>query len=284
MAITLESNEFGELRIGQELQRPAVYLDHWAVREFAEDLDLQDRFIAALHRSKGTWLFSTANLMEYTAMSDLEQAAAAERLLSRAMPAMHFADLTLDPGYLIEEGAPLHEDAPQRDWMLADLADRAKIAGGVISTHHFIQEAIKNRDTLLILFQELKTFVTTSMMSLTQDAHQNTRAKKFIPTSDMSMRVALYAELLREPHIDSKYVFDENDAMDFLHSISVLVCDFVLLDAHWCHKVERAAVRIRKGGVSGNVARCFSKKHLNQFLSVFEELAESTTGSGRRHD
>lgn len=85
MAMTLHPIEHNGFRITQEFQHPAVYLDHWAIRHFAENLEDQDRFIKALHRSHGLWLFSTANLFEFVAMTDLSQAEDAERLIQRAL-------------------------------------------------------------------------------------------------------------------------------------------------------------------------------------------------------
>jgi hypothetical protein len=99
MAMTITPNGLGGFRLSQSLVRPVVYLDHWAIRLFSQDMALQNRFITALHRSGGTWLFSTANLMEFTAMSDLEQAARGEALLLRVIPHLHVADTTIDKGY-----------------------------------------------------------------------------------------------------------------------------------------------------------------------------------------
>ncbi len=107
MVISIKPNGSGTYQVRQQLTEPVVYLDHWAVRLFSEDEPLQDRFISALHRSGGTWLFATANLFEFTAMKDLTQAQAAERLLSRALPDLHFADTTLDRGYLVAPEKPL---------------------------------------------------------------------------------------------------------------------------------------------------------------------------------
>lgn len=153
--MTITPNADGGFRVAQNLLRPVVYLDHWAVRFFSEDQPLQDRFLGALHHSGGTWLFSTGNLFEFTAMTDLAQAAAAERLLFRALPAVHIADPTFDKGYLLPEGAPQHPDAPDEHWLLKDLAERAYIAGGHWNTHRFVQDAINHREELLPFFDEM---------------------------------------------------------------------------------------------------------------------------------
>ena len=272
MAMTLQALGDGNFRVTQELLHPVVYLDHWAVRLFSHDLPLQDRFVSALHRSGGTWLFSTANLFEFVAMTDLNQAAAAEKLLLRAMPFLYVADSTLDKGFLIPEGAaPHHPDAPKEGWMLEELADRARIAGGNWSLHRFVQDAIKHRDELLPIFDDMKASVSKVVMSLTKDKEKTANAKKFVPKAGMTLRDALNQELLREPHVNPQYTFDEHDAVDLIHAApSAVVCDLVLLDSRWCHKLESASRRINKAGIKGRVARSFSPKTVASFLSALE--------------
>lgn len=271
MVMTIESTGLGGLRVRQRLLRPVVYLDHWAVRLFSETVPLQDRFIEALHSSGGTWLFSVANLSEFSEMTDMEQAQAAERLLMRALPAIHVADTTLDPGYLLEKGAPPHPEAPEQHWLLKDLADRAMIAGGVLNTHRFIQDAITHRGQLRPLFAEMKESIAAAVMSLRDDPDRRAEAKKFVPTSRMTLRDALGHELIRDHFLDLNQAFDEHDAMDFIHALPpAVVCDYILLDQGWCHKLNGATKRLRKGGVTGGIAKCFSKQMLPEFLSALE--------------
>ena len=273
MAIT--PNLTGGYRLSQRLVRPVLYLDHWAVRLFSETQPLQDRFIDALRRSGGTWLFSTANLFEFTAMTDVGQAASTERLLSRALPSVHVADTTLDRGYLLEEGAPAHPNAPKSHWLLADLGERARIAGGTLNMHRFVQDAITHRAELAPIFEGLKQSVAEAVMSLTRDNERHSVAKSFRPGVGMSLREALWQELIRDPHIDPNYIFDGNDAMDLIHAVpAAVVGDFILLDARWCHKVESSARRMRQGGLTGRIARCFSRKTLSDFLLTLESAAK----------
>lgn len=271
MVMSIQPNGSGGYQVKQQLKEPVVYLDHWAVRLFSENKPLQNRFLSALHQSGGTWLFATANLFEFTAMTDLTQAHATERLLFRALPALHVADTTLDRGYLLVEGAPEHPDAPEEHWLLKDLGERAKIAGGMLSTHRFVQDSITHRDQLSPLFDNLKKDVSNSVMALTKDKERHSNAKKFAPQAGMTLRAALSQELIREPHVNEAYVFDENDAMDFIHAVpAAVVCDLILLDARWSHRVNSAARRIRKGGVTGKIAQCFSKAKVSDFLLALE--------------
>lgn len=271
MAMTITPNGLGGFRLSQSLVRPVVYLDHWAIRLFSQDMALQNRFITALHRSGGTWLFSTANLMEFTAMSDLEQAARAEALLLRAIPHLHVADTTIDKGYHQQEGAENNADAPEEHWVLRDLGERARITGGRWNTHRFLQDAIEHRGELEPLFADLKKVVSDAVMAIVQDPQLHDAAKKFTPRPGMTLRHALNSELLREPNINPEYVFDDNDTMDYIHaSPGAIIGDFILLDASWCHKVEQAKRRLRRGGVTGRLAATFSSRTVKDFLAALE--------------
>jgi len=273
MAMKIKPVAGGGYRIEQDLVRPVIYLDHWAVRLFSEDIPLQNRFIDALHRSGGSWLFSNANLMEFVGMSDLGQATQGEKLLLRALPSLYVADTTLDKGFTFLDGAPDHPEAPEKHWMLQDLAERAAINGGAWNTNRFLQDAITHKDELLPLFTEMKAGIAQAVMSLTQDAQKHANALKFKPNRGMTLREALHQELIRDPHIDPNHVFDEHDAMDLIHALPAAVaCDLILLDAGWCHKVQSAAKRLKKGGVTGRLASSYSRKSVIAFLTALEEI------------
>lgn len=269
--MTLTSNGVGGYTLTQLLVRPVVYLDHWAARLFSDDMPLQNRFISALRGSGGTWLFSTANLMEFTAMTDLSQAVRGEALLLRAIPHIHVADTTLDRGYYLEEGAVPHTDAPEKEWILRDLEGRAKTSGGNWNTHGFLQDAIHHKAELEPLFADMKRGISDAVMSLVKDNQRHETARKFTPSPGMTLRHAFYGELLRDPHINPEYVFNINDAVDYIHaSAGAIVGDFILIDAGWSHKVEQAKRRIRKGGVRGHIAASFSKRTILDFLTALE--------------
>ena len=76
----------------QAITRPAVYLDHWAIRKFAGDSKLAMRFTAALKASQGTWAVSLLNLIEFIKMTDERQAAQFEELLEQVLPNIFFID------------------------------------------------------------------------------------------------------------------------------------------------------------------------------------------------
>ena len=272
MAMTIVPNGAGGYELKQRLLRPVVYLDHWAVRKFSENAGLQDRFIELLHKSRGTWLFSAANLSEFTVVTDLAQAEAVERLLLRAMPSLYVADTVIDHGFFFAVNPEPHSNTPDQHWMLRDLGDRAAIICGVWNTHRFVRDAIHHQAHLRPLFDSLKQGIAVAVATVAADPENIAGARKFQPLPGMTLRGALLRELLREVVVrGAAEAFSDNDAMDFIHAASTVpVCDFVLLDSAWCHRVNSSARRMRKGGVTGVVAQCFSPKTISEFLIALD--------------
>jgi hypothetical protein len=267
MGIEIVRHADGRVLLRQRLVRPVVYLDHWAVRLFSEDLPLQDRFVHALQQSRGTWLFACANLMEFVAMTDLDQAVAAEELLRRAMPSVYVADLYSDPGFALSKKAVPSDDPPDEHWMLKDLAARAHIAGGTLNTTRFVQEAVLQRAVLLPLFEEFKKQVVNAIRASAADQEKQRLASKFKSVAAMNVGDALLAELLREPHINQSFRIDDHHAMDLVHTVpAATVCDYLLLDRGWTARLNSAADRMQRAGVRGKVGRAFAEPHLQEFF------------------
>jgi hypothetical protein len=80
------------LTLRQQFDRPAVYLDHWAIRQIAATPALAERFAAAIHGRAGTWTVSLLNLMEFISMTDERQAAQFEDLIDRVLPNVFFIE------------------------------------------------------------------------------------------------------------------------------------------------------------------------------------------------
>jgi hypothetical protein len=74
---------------------PMVYLDHWALRKFADDSELRSRFVAALRGRGGTLTLSWLNLGEFATVSDLGQRRAAEAFVEAVLPSIFCIDVDL---------------------------------------------------------------------------------------------------------------------------------------------------------------------------------------------
>lgn len=259
------------MSLRQTLLRPAVYLDHWAVRLFAEQEPLGDRFAAALRATGGTWVFSQANLIEFAAMRDVTTARKVEALLARAFPHVYVID-TVDETDFFRERAPGEArppDAPAEHWILSDLGERAMIAGGRFNTHRFISDAIDHADTLLPLFEQVKQDVSGAVEAIRGRVLANQDRSKLAPKPGMRLKEIFREELLIEPVAPAGQRFKANDVTDLIHALpACLLCDMVLLDAAWCHKVRVATTRIRKAGIKGRLAKCFPPQQATQQFLV----------------
>jgi hypothetical protein len=76
----------GTRQVRQELVSPSVYLDTWAIREFAENLVLGDRFRSAVLRAQGPLALSDINMVEFTGVSDPSHTQAAGRFVDSLLP------------------------------------------------------------------------------------------------------------------------------------------------------------------------------------------------------
>ncbi len=271
--MTIEPNGVGGVTIRQTFSSPLVYLDHWAVRRFSDDGALADRFIAALHSAQGTWLFSQMNLSEFTAMRDLPTARRVEALIQRAFPYFFVLDTVGDTPYFREDQAERARapDAHDKHWMLRDLGERAVIADGTFNAHRFISDGIDNADGLLPIFEQMKRDIASHITAIRQAVFANQARRALVPGCHMRLIDIFKEELLVEPAGQANQRFRDNDAVDFVHALlACQLCDLVLLDTAWCHKVALATRRIRRAGIEGKIATCYSPNGVEDFLAALE--------------
>jgi hypothetical protein len=157
-------------RIRQSFESPTVYLDHWAIRKFSDDLRLQNRFIGALKKKGGTLLISIVSLLEFTSPEDRRHCFDTEQFFNRVMPNLFFTDLAFDKIINKESGEVNNE---KRFWPPADLNTLKYLAenkcdlNGNISMNGFLSMLHDNRDKLILLKNQL--------VSMLQDEFVNSR-------------------------------------------------------------------------------------------------------------
>jgi hypothetical protein len=271
--MTIQRDDVGSLSIRQNFSSPLVYLDHWAVRQFSEDEALADRFIAALHAAHGTWLFSQMNLSEFFAMRDIPTARRVEALIQQAFPYFYVLDTVDDTPYFREDQTerPRPPDAPDKHWMLRDLLGRAVITGGTFNAHRFISDGIDHADVLLPIFEQMKRDIANHITTIRQAVIANQDLMALVPGRHMRLIDIFKEELLVEPAGQANQRFRGNDAVDFVHALPACqLCDMVLLDTAWCHKVTLATRRIREAGIEGKIAACYSPNAVGDFLAALE--------------
>ncbi|MET3441835.1 hypothetical protein ABIC94_002597 [Variovorax paradoxus] len=270
--ISMFSTEAGEPRMRQSLVAPAIYMDHWAIRKFSEDLSLRDRFLAALNRSGGTLLLSLHNFGEFSGMTDEQQAAAAELFFDLALPRLFVADFGGDPGFMQRHGRPT-EDGKRENLILREMADRWLGNGNRLTMVGLVGDSVENRAIVNRALQDLQVSVAQTVNSLKIDPAKVALAKSDKRAQGATLRDLVMNALLRDFVVDAAAVFGPHDASDFVHAMgAAMSCELVLLDGRWAHKMNQADRRLRKMGVTHRLPRAFAPRELSQFLDAIEAM------------
>jgi hypothetical protein len=249
----------GNALFEQRFDRPAVYLDHWALRELSEKAAVGNRFTVALKKAGGTLLISYPNLVEFLSAEDPRHAKEAERFLGAALPNVFFADFNV-----------VWRDEPPYPVTDHDLLKLVALKG--ISVDHIFEDLHAHRSELLPHVKTLKASIAGAVNGASEELRAQAKASApspLIPRVQLVMR-----ELLRDSILDPGRRFSENDAMDLLHAgIPVSYCDYVLLDRAWVNRVERMRARIGKSGHDIRLPECFHKDGVEDFLGALEAKA-----------
>lgn len=155
----------------QTMAAPAIYFDHWAVRRFSEQQEIQERFVHALRRAGGTLLISLTNFGEFSAMTDRRQAIEAERFLDRVLPSLYIADFGADPGFLQAQGRL----GPRPDNLIfRQMAEEWDANGHRLSTRTLITDSVDHRNIVQPTFEELKAGVAAAVNRMSLFSCQRT--------------------------------------------------------------------------------------------------------------
>ena len=209
-------------------------------------------------------------------MRDVATARRAEALIEKALPNFYVIDTVDDTPYFREEQppGPRPADAPDKHWILEDLARRALITGK-LNTHRFISDAMDHRDMLLPIFEQMKQEIVTAVTAIRRHVLGIHDRKKLIPKPGMRLINIFKEELLIEPFGDPNQPFTANDAVDFVHALPACqLCDFVLLDSAWCNRIKVATRRIRRAGIKGRLANTFSPRTVPDFFAALESVRQ----------
>jgi hypothetical protein len=265
----------GKPRVEQIDKPPSVYLDHWALRTISSNNGLADEFAKILLDQNGTLLLSWLHLAEFSAVTDLAQARAAEGLVERVLPNVFF--LEVNPFTVIErENVLMNGGVPRAPH--ADL--------GFLHAFVHIRPAVPHPFTASGLFSSVQSTSSSSKLgslsSTITDRLQVMRAEYQrsaalrrsvlrLPSGPVIQRGTrvLLRELSRTFLIDANLQITANHAIDLVHAVvPTAYADYVLLDKHWEDQVERSRNRMTRAGLSIPIAAAFSgkKKGLERFL------------------
>lgn len=271
-----------EVRVRQSFVSPTVYLDHWAIRLFSDDLALQDRLVRALRSKGGTLLLSNISFGEFSVPSDPQHATDAETFIERLLPNIYLTDFALDK---VLERENSETNNAKRFWPSADLpqlklfAERAQNAPLGFTMRGFVTLAHIHRVGIAAATAEVVQQIKAAIEASRADASYVAKARRFQPTDARPRTLVILGELMRGFNLDPIATISDNDVVDLLHAaMPINCCDFVLLDGAWAERVEKMKRRIAKVGSVMSLAKCFSSRNngVQAFLAELEAFDHKT--------
>jgi hypothetical protein len=252
------------IHVRQSFVSPTVYLDHWAVRLFSDDLHLQDRFVSALMSKGGTLLLSNLSFVEFATASDPQHCYDTETFIERLLPNIYLTDFALDKVLEKENGEPNNS---KRFWPSADLpqlklfVERTQSPSSGLTMCGFISLAHVNRTHLSQSIEELIRMVGDGLNNARSDASYVAKARKVPPSDERPRTLLILGELLRGFNLDPNATIARNDVIDLLHAAMPLnCCDYILLDGPWAERIAKMKHRISKTSMKMPMAKCFSQR------------------------
>lgn len=264
------------IHIRQSFDSPTIYMDHWAIRYFSNNLALQDRFVTALKSKRGTLLISNISFAEFAEPEDSGNSYDAGVFIQRLLPNIYLTDFALDK---ILDREQLEVDNENRFWPSADLPQLKLLAE--LSPDGQIDIGIKRFFEMTHLTRNVTKASTKIAVDNIYDAFEKVRRDphyvhkaRHVALDDKRSRTAIImGELMRGFVLDGGSLLSRNDIFDFLHALMPLnSCDYVLLDGSWEDRVRKMKQRISKVKMVMPLAQCFSRKNngIESFLANLE--------------
>ena len=259
-------------KVRQSFVSPTVYLDHWAIRLFSDDVSLQDRLVNTLLQRRGTLLLSTFSFAEFARDDDRRHTLAAEGFFERLLPNIYLTDFAFDKLHAQELG---ESDNFRRFWPPADLpqlklfAERAQDAPHGFTMRGFVAMARDNYAELGAVTKATVDLIRAGIEAQRKDPEYVKATRNIRPTAKRTRTFVIMAELMREFVLDPTLKMSDNDVMDMLHAAMPVNCsDFVLLDGAWEDRVSKMRQRIKSAGTAMPIARCYSRRNdgVSRFL------------------
>jgi hypothetical protein len=282
MPVRFEIHE-GIPHVVQSFDFPSVYLDHWAIRCFSSDGEKGNRFLRALKASGGALVVSHTNLAELTGPADLRHAEEVAIFLESVLPNIYFAMFDTQQA-IIQESKPRNSDIrlmapPDRDLLMA--IGRANVNDfKVFSIANVVKLIARNRDTLSPIWRNSNQELADHINRARHNPETIKKARNFAGHSVQVPTLAVIQELLRPVFLDKTFAIDRNDVGDIQHAImSIVYCDYALLDGKWEHQHKRMRSRFADLRLSIRTAKVFSarKGGVERFLEALEGVRNGYT-------
>jgi hypothetical protein len=260
----------------QRFDRPAVYLDTFAIRAIAESDERSARFAQGLKARNGTWLLAAVSMGEFARFADPRHAERAERLLAQVVP--HVYLFVSDPAEArVKRGEtdPARQSLPQADRRNMDYFSRkwAQTQSLPETFQGMFRVVHENRDRMVETLDEVTSKLVALLAQHRQLKPYRRKAKAARPDDGRTRQQIISGELLRELVLDTNASITANEVMDLMHAVDAVdYCDLVLLDKAWERRVNALHQRIAETGIAMPIARCLSMRSggIDRFLEAIE--------------
>lgn len=247
--------------------RPLVYFDHWAMILFGADAELRARFANSLRRTGGTLCLSAIHAGELCRVDDARHAKDFDALLAEIMPQAFWIDTTM----MLKERDKWTEYPPGDMHAAAEMMrSRREGLGFYESVWTYGRKVRSGKDTLTDIFNRTNTNTAQAVGLARQGDEFRRKAQTFQPKNGRAPAWVVLGELLRPTVLNDAQRFTVNDSADMVHALSLLHCDYVLLDGGWTARAEGARKRLLDAGIS--LGRVYSKRAggVEHFLADLE--------------
>jgi hypothetical protein len=279
----------GRPQVRQELVHPAVYLDTWALRLFAEDdPQLGARFRDALRRARGTLVLSSLSLAEFT-FDVGAHAWAVGAFIDTLYPHLFFSHfdpfLVLQAEVRVMVGQTRESPAGDRG-MLEQFADDA-VKRGRPSVRHWFESVHVFRADMRRQLDAMASEFIKGFESLRADFARDPQfAKNALRNIRTSTRPratqALLRALMYRLRTDPAFTLETNDALDIAHTlVAAAYCDFVLVDRGWHVRLKDAHAFLRRCGITTRVAQFYTRPNegVLRFLEKLEAWPQKSAAA-----
>ena len=269
----------------QKIAHPAIYLDTWALRLFAEDDHaLGERFRNALLGARGTLMLSFLSIGEFTQFADPRHARQVGEFTESIIPFLFFS--RFDPFPVIQDELLIacgqRNGTPAGDMYLLELyaKSRSQHGGRNSIRNWFVDMQADRRNTgasvqemagrFLAAVAELRERLATEP-NFVKLARDNIKASILPRATQALLRALIY-------RLDPKMALTVNDALDIGHFlVPAAYADFVLLDRRWYLRVEDARNYLRGEGIETRIAEQYTQRD-GGVLKFLERLEGWTVG------
>lgn len=266
----------------QRFDRPAVYLDTFAIRAVAESDEQSVRFAQGLKACNGTWLLAAVSMGEFARFADPRHAERAEWLVAQVVPHVYlFQSGPAEVGTRRGDTDPAKRSLPPADRRNMDYFSRkwAQTQSFAETFQGMFQVIHENRGRMAETLDEVTSKLVASIVQCRQMEPYRRKAKASRPDDGRTRQQIISGELLRELVLDPNASITANDAVDLMHAISAVdYCDLVLLDKAWERRVNALHQRIADTGIAMPIARCLSMRNggIDGFLEAIERWPRPT--------